>query len=71
MATNHRGPALAAGTRPHMLGRWAEVLPLFAVRWLAREGRLVRLRMPGTVLHFAVARPGVLVKCEDCQEVQP
>lgn len=62
--------ARPAAQRPHMLGRWAELLPLFAVRWLARHGRLLRLRMPGTALHFAVARPGVLVRCTD-DEAQP
>lgn len=47
---------------PHMLGAWAEWMPLALVRWVAKHGRLLRLRMPGTTLRFAVARPGVLVK---------
>lgn len=45
-----------------MLGAWAEILPLFLVRWLAKD-RCTRISMHGEA--WCTARPEVLVQLRE------
>jgi len=51
-----------------MLAWWTELLPLFAVRWLAlRYCERVPFEREGNARLAAVARPDVLVRVKDTQ----
>ena len=54
---------LAASKEASMLAKWTELLPLFAVRWLAlRMCERVPMSRDGNDRVVAVARPDVYIK---------